>query len=73
MKNMIMIAQLVIGLLIIVLVAIQQKGGGLSSVFGGGSSGDFSTRRGVEKYLHIFTIILIIFFVTLSILVFRVK
>jgi protein translocase SecG subunit len=73
MKNMIMIAQLIIGLILIVLVAIQQKGGGLSSIFGGGSSGDFSTRRGVEKYLHIFTIILIIFFVALSILVFRVK
>jgi protein translocase SecG subunit len=73
MKNMIMIAQLIIGVLIIIFVAIQQKGGGLSSVFGGGSSGDFSTRRGIEKYLHVFTILLISIFVILSILVFRVK
>jgi len=68
-----MIAQLVIGIFIIVLVALQQKGGGLSSVFGGGSGGDFSTRRGVEKYLHFFTILLITIFIVLSILVFRVK
>jgi len=71
MKNMIMIAQLVIGLIIIVLIAIQQKGGGLSSVFGGSSGGDFSTRRGIEKYLHFFTIFLTTIFIVLSVLVFR--
>jgi len=70
MKNIITIAQIILGIFIIILKAIQQKEGGLSSVFGGGA-GNFTTRRGIEKYLHILTIIFIAIFIILSVLTFR--
>lgn len=44
-----------------VLVLLQNKGAGLSGVFGGDSA-VFSQRRGVEKTLHIVTIIIAVAF-----------
>jgi protein translocase SecG subunit len=57
--------------MLIGLIMIQQKGGGLSSVFGG-SSTNYMKKRGIEKYLNIFTIILIAIFIIVSILIFVV-
>jgi len=66
------IVQLITSFALIGLILMQQKGGGLSSVFGGGS-GNFTKKRGVEKYLHVFTIILVIIFILASISIFLVK
>lgn len=55
------IAQLVFGVLIILLILLQQKGAGLSGVFGG-SSNVYSTKRGVDKILHHATVIIVILF-----------
>lgn len=49
-----------------VLVLLQQRGVGLSSVFGGGNQ-VYMTRRGVEKWVMIATVILIVAFCTLRI------
>ncbi|HOE15611.1 MAG TPA: preprotein translocase subunit SecG [Candidatus Paceibacterota bacterium] len=70
MKNIIIVAQIILGIFIVILIAIQQKEGGLSNIFGGGAS-NFTTRRGIEKYIHILTIVFITIFIILSILVFR--
>ena len=70
MKNIIIVAQIILGIFIVILIAIQQKEGGLSNIFGGGTS-NFTTRRGIEKYIHILTIVFIAIFIILSILVFR--
>lgn len=51
---------------LIITVALQRKGAGLSTVFGG--SGNIAqTRRGFEKWLFFTTIILGVLFVGLSI------
>lgn len=51
------IVQIICSLLLIVLVLLQQRGTGLSGLFGG--SGEFyATRRGLEKVLFIVTIVI---------------
>jgi protein translocase SecG subunit len=51
---------------------MQQKGGGLSG-FLGGSSTNYMKKRGLEKSLHIFTIVLMTIFIVASIMIFVVK
>jgi len=51
------ILQIIISVLLIVCILIQQRGTGLSSAFGG-EGNIYRTKRGLEKYLHIFTIFL---------------
>jgi preprotein translocase subunit SecG len=69
MQNIIIIIQVVIAIILVILVLLQNKGGGLSGVFGG-SGGDgniFRTKRGIEKKLHYATIIFAILFLGISI------
>ncbi|MEK7074338.1 MAG: preprotein translocase subunit SecG [Patescibacteria group bacterium] len=64
MRTIINIAQIVISVLLIVGILMQQRGGGLSTVFGGDGS-VYRTRRGAEKIVFIATIVLsILFFLT---------
>ena len=64
MRTIINIAQIVISVLLIAGILMQQRGGGLSTVFGGDGS-VYRTRRGAEKIVFIATIILsILFFLT---------
>jgi protein translocase SecG subunit len=58
--------QVISAILIIASVLLQQKGTGLSGVFGG-SNVSYLTRRGAEKFLTIFTVVVSVIFV-LSIL-----
>lgn len=51
------ISQVVISVLLIIAILLQQRGGGLSPVFGG-EGGVYRTRRGIEKTVFIATIIL---------------
>jgi protein translocase SecG subunit len=62
--NMLHIAQLLIAILLILAILLQNKGAGLSNIFGGGGGSVFQTKRGLEKKLFISTIVLsIIFFI----------
>jgi protein translocase SecG subunit len=65
------IAQIVIGVLLIILVLLQQRGGGMG-VLGGISSQFYGTRRGLEKTIFVFTIILGGLFIALSIICFLI-
>jgi len=65
------ITQLVIGVVLIILVLLQQRGGGMG-VLGGASSQFYGTRRGLEKTIFIFTVILGILFIALSIISFLI-
>jgi len=56
MERVIIATQVISLILIIVTVLLQQKGQGLSAVFGG-SSGYYKTKRGAEKLLFRTTII----------------
>lgn len=67
MVNFITIAQVVTAIILIILVLMQNRGGGLSGVFGGGDTGNvYRTKRGLEKKIFISTIIFSILFLGLS-------
>ena len=61
------IIQIVISVLLIAAILLQQRGGGLSSTFGG-SGAFYGTRRGVEKGILWATIVLTILFFISAIL-----
>ena len=61
------IIQLFLAIVLILAVLLQQKGTGLSGVFGG-SSNIYSTKRGVDKVLHIATILIAVVFFSISLL-----
>lgn len=64
MHTIINITQIIVSLLLIISILMQQRGGGLSTVFGGDGS-VYRTRRGVEKIIFIATIVLaVLFFLT---------
>lgn len=67
MNKIITIIQIVSAVILIVLILLQNKEGGLSQVFGGSeSSNAFRTKRGLEKKIFILTIIFTIVFLGLS-------
>lgn len=66
MEQAIFIAQIVISVLLVVAILLQQRGSGLSAVFGG-SGNIYRTKRGLEKGLFFLTIILILLFVAIGI------
>lgn len=66
------IVQIASAVVLIVLVMMQQKGGGLSG-FLGGTSTTYMKKRGLEKSLHILTIVLIAIFIVASIIIFVAK
>lgn len=66
MQNIFLIAQIVLGIIIIAFVLLQAQGSGLGSTWGGGGE-TFHTRRGVEKVIFVLTIIAIILFAIVSI------
>lgn len=57
--------QIIIAILLMISILLQNRGGGLSGVFGG-SGGYYMTKRGLEKKIFIATIILAVIFFGLS-------
>lgn len=55
-REIFLISQIVLGLLLIGLIVLQSKGTGLGSTFGG-DMGFYGTKRGAEKILFITTIV----------------
>ena len=66
MKTYLYLAQIVIAIALTVLVLLQARDAGLSSMFGGGDMGVYKTRRGVEKTMFNATIVLGIVFLALA-------
>jgi len=64
------IAQIILAVVLIAVILLQVRGGGLGGIFGQPDS-TFRTRRGLEKALFRFTIVLVVIFVVLSILSLR--
>lgn len=68
------IGQVVVAILLMVVILLQNKGAGAGGVFGGGGGGGvYMTKRGFEKKLYIFTIILAVVFVLVSLFAFWIK
>ena len=55
-KNLLLIAQVIVAVGLVVCILLQQKGSGVGGVFGGESTA-YRSKRGVEKMLHYSTIV----------------
>ena len=67
MKPVISLIQVILGVLLILVIIIQQKGSGLGSAFGA-DLGFYRTKRGAEKILFYATIILSLAFIIASLI-----
>ena len=65
-SNILKFLDIVLMVILIIVVALQNKSSGLSTVFGGAGN-VVATRRGFEKWLFYATIILGVIFVALNI------
>ncbi len=60
-------AQIAASIILVVLIAIQQRGTALGSAFGGSGGGEFySARRGIQKKIYYATIAIAALFIILS-------
>ena len=67
MDEIITISQLVIALILMVLILLQNRGGGLSGIFGGSEVANaYRTKRGLERTIFLSTIIFSILFFGIS-------
>lgn len=66
MLQIINITELIIAVLLTISILLQNRGAGLSSTFGGDFGGYYS-KRGFEKFLVRFSIVLAILFIGLAI------
>lgn len=62
MKLVLSLIQIILGILLILVIIIQQKGSGLGTSFGGDMS-FYRTKRGAEKMLFYATIVLSVLFI----------
>ncbi len=60
------IIEIIVAILLMISILLQNKGAGLSSTFGG-DMGGYYTRRGAEKFLMVFSVILASIFIILAI------
>ncbi|MDD5415881.1 MAG: preprotein translocase subunit SecG [Candidatus Daviesbacteria bacterium] len=67
MKAAISLIQIILGILLILIIIIQQKGSGLGTSFGGDMS-FYRTKRGAEKLLFYATIAVALAFVLFSLI-----
>ena len=67
MKAAISLIQIILGVLLILVIIIQQKGSGLGTSFGGDMS-FYRTKRGAEKLLFLATIVIVLAFVLFSLI-----
>ena len=65
MNPILAIGQLLVSIALIASILLQARGAGLSGAFGGDSA-VYRSRRGVEKRLWQFTIVLLVLFVIFS-------
>lgn len=61
------ILQLIVSILLIISILLQNRGSGLGAAFGG-DSGGYYAKRGFEKFLLYFSVILTFLFIVLAIL-----
>jgi preprotein translocase subunit SecG len=65
MKTTFYIAQIIIAVALVTAILFQVKGGGMGGIFGQSDS-VFRTKRGIERWLFLGTIVLTVIFVALS-------
>lgn len=71
MNPILAIGQLLVSIALIASILLQARGAGLSGAFGGDSA-VYRSRRGVEKRLWQFTIVLLVLFVIFSLASYKI-
>lgn len=66
------IAQIILSVALILAILLQVRGGGLGGIFGQPDT-VYRTKRGVEKTLFQFTVILVVLFIAVSIINLRIS
>jgi protein translocase SecG subunit len=64
--KIISIVQIIISIMLAISILLQQRGAGLSGTFGG-NFGGYYTKRGFEKFLVYFSVVLSVLFIGLAI------
>jgi len=70
--NTLSVLQIVVCVLLVISVLLQNRAEGLGKMFGGGGE-IFRTKRGMEKFLYIFTIVLIVVLVISSLVIVKLS
>ena len=70
MSEILLIGQLLVSVALMASILMQSRGAGLGATFGGDSS-VYRSRRGIEKRLFQFTVVLALLFVIFSVAAFR--
>jgi preprotein translocase subunit SecG len=65
------VAEIIVSIVLIMLFLLQVRGGGLGGIFGSPDT-VFRTRRGVERTLFRLTILLLVLFISISIVSIRI-
>lgn len=68
MKQILLILQIAVPLLLIVCILLQQRGSALGAAFGGEGGGFYLKRRGLEKKIFWATVVLGALFLVVSLL-----
>ncbi|NQT47563.1 MAG: preprotein translocase subunit SecG [Chloroflexi bacterium] len=66
------VAQIIVAVVLVGVLLLQVRGGGLGGIFGQADT-TFRARRGMEKTLYQFTIALVVVFIILAILNIRLS
>ncbi len=72
MQTLFYVIQIVLSVTLVAVILLQVKNAGLGSSFGGSDASIYTTRRGLDRVLFQFTIILSVVFVVTSLVVLRV-
>jgi len=72
MQDALSVTQIVLSIVLILVILLQVKGGGLGGIFGQADS-VFRTRRGLERRLFQLTIILVVLFLIVAIVTLKVS
>lgn len=67
MKTFLYSIELLVAIILIALLVVQARGGGLGGIFGGWGTPTYRSRRGIERILFRVTIILAALFVVIAI------
>jgi preprotein translocase subunit SecG len=71
-QNILLVGQGLISIALMAAILLQARGAGLGATFGGDSS-VYRSRRGIEKRLFQFTVVLSVLFIIFSIASFRLS
>ena len=70
MENVLLLGQILVSFALMASILLQTRGAGLGATFGGDSS-VYRSRRGIEKRLFQFTIVVAVLFVLFSFIAFK--